>query len=93
VASSRGTWTEKNFAAAFCGESQARNRNTYFSKQARKEGYFRSLTSWQRPPTTKKSMSNGFSNCGDLRGGIESPGLCPACTYPQAHFEILGENW
>lgn len=35
----RGTKTEKNLLAAFAGESQARNRYTYFSSQARKEGY------------------------------------------------------
>jgi rubrerythrin len=35
----KGTRTEKNILTAFCGESQARNRYTYFSAQARKEGY------------------------------------------------------
>ncbi len=35
----QGTQTEKNLLTAFCGESQARNRYTYFSAQARKEGY------------------------------------------------------
>ena len=35
----RGTRTEKNLLTAFAGESQARNRYTYFSSQAKKEGY------------------------------------------------------
>ena len=35
----KGTRTENNLLAAFAGESQARNRYTYFSSQARKEGY------------------------------------------------------
>ena len=35
----KGTQTEKNLLTAFAGESQARNRYTYFSSQARKEGY------------------------------------------------------
>ncbi len=35
----KGTVTEKNLLAAFAGESQARNRYTYFASQARKEGY------------------------------------------------------
>jgi len=35
----KGTRTEKNLLTAFAGESQARNRYTYFSSQARKEGY------------------------------------------------------
>lgn len=35
----RGTKTEKNLLTAFAGESQARNRYTYFASQAKKEGY------------------------------------------------------
>lgn len=35
----KGTRTEKNLLTAFAGESQARNRYTYFGSQARKEGY------------------------------------------------------
>jgi len=35
----KGSQTEKNLLAAFAGESQARNRYTYFASQARKEGY------------------------------------------------------
>ena len=34
-----GTKTEKNLAAAFAGESQARNKYTYFAEVARREGY------------------------------------------------------
>ena len=34
-----GTQTEKNLLAAFAGESQARNKYTYFSSVAKKEGY------------------------------------------------------
>ena len=35
----KGSQTEKNLLTAFSGESQARNRYSYFSSQARKEGY------------------------------------------------------
>ena len=35
----KGTKTEKNLLAAFAGESQARNRYTYFASKARKEGF------------------------------------------------------
>ena len=34
-----GTQTEKNLQAAFAGESQARNKYTYFASTAKKEGY------------------------------------------------------
>ena len=35
----KGSQTEKNILAAFAGESQARNRYTYFASQAKKDGY------------------------------------------------------
>ncbi len=35
----KGTQTEKNILTAFAGESQARNRYTYFASKAKKEGY------------------------------------------------------
>lgn len=35
----KGTQTEKNILTAFSGESQARNRYTYFASQAKKDGY------------------------------------------------------
>ena len=34
-----GTQTEKNLLAAFAGESEARNKYTFFASKARKEGY------------------------------------------------------
>ena len=34
-----GTQTEKNLMEAFAGESQARNKYTYFASKAKKEGY------------------------------------------------------
>ena len=35
----KGTQTEKNLEIAFAGESQARNKYTYYANQAKKEGY------------------------------------------------------
>ena len=35
----KGTQTEKNLEAAFAGESQARNKYTYFASKAKKEGF------------------------------------------------------
>ena len=39
MANIKGTQTEKNLLKAFAGESQARNRYTYFASAAKKEGY------------------------------------------------------
>jgi len=32
-------------------------------------------------------------NCGYLHEGTDAPASCPACAHPQAHFELLAENW
>lgn len=32
-------------------------------------------------------------NCGYLHKGKQAPKECPACIHPQAHFELLAENW
>jgi rubrerythrin len=39
MANLKGTRTEKNLMEAFAGESQARNKYTYFASKAKKEGY------------------------------------------------------
>ena len=39
----KGTKTEANLKAAFAGESQARNKYTYFASQAKKDGYVETL--------------------------------------------------
>ena len=32
-------------------------------------------------------------NCGYIHEGDQAPEMCPACAHPQAHFELLGENY
>ena len=32
-------------------------------------------------------------NCGYIHEGTGAPQSCPACAHPQAHFELLAENW
>jgi len=32
-------------------------------------------------------------NCGYLHEGEQALDMCPACAHPQAHFELLAENW
>ena len=41
----------------------------------------------------EKKVAWRCRNCGYLHEGTEAPGVCPACAHPQAHFELLGENW
>jgi rubrerythrin len=187
----KGTKTEKNLLTAFAGESQARNRYSYFASQAKKEGFvqisaifeetanqekehakrlFKLLEGgevevtasfpagvigtttenlmeaaggenyeWTEmyPGFAKVARKEGFDevadvfeaiavaekqhekryndlraniengsvfkrdkkvvwrcrNCGYLHEGTEAPDMCPACAHPQAHFELLGENY
>jgi len=187
----RGTQTEKNLLIAFAGESQARNRYTYFASAAKKEGlvqisqiftetanqekehakrFFKFLEGgelevtetfpagkigttlenlkaaaageeyeWTTmyPEFAKIAREEGLNavaiafeaisiaekqhdkryvdlaknleegrvfkrngkvvwrciNCGYLHEGEDAPKACPACLHPQAHFELLGENW
>lgn len=187
----KGSKTEKNLLTAFAGESQARNRYTYYASQAKKEGYvqisdiFEETANQERehakrlfkflkggsvevqasfpagtigttsqnlqhgaegehyewtemyPGFAKVAFEEGFEeiakafesianaekqhekrylalklnvdegkvfakdntvtwrcrNCGYLHTGNEAPHVCPACAHPQAHFEILAENW
>jgi len=187
----RGTKTEKNLLAAFAGESQARNRYTYFASQAKKDGFEQISAIFEETANQEKEHAKRFfsmlqggeveiaaafpagtigstlenlkasaageghewgtlypafavdarkdglemiaklfediaiaekqhgkrysdlaanveagrvfkrekpvvwrcRNCGYLHEGTEAPKACPACIHPQAHFEILGENW
>ena len=43
----------------------------------------------------KKSQSVKWHcrNCGYVHEGNEAPQICPACAHPQAHYEILCENY
>jgi rubrerythrin len=191
MSSLRGTKTEKNLLTAFAGESQARNRYTYFASAARKEGFvqisdiFEETANQEREHAKRffkfleggdveiqaafpagvigstaenlkaaaageheewESLYPGFAatareegfdavanlfeavsvaekqhekrylgllanveagtvfnkdekvvwrcrNCGYLHEGPEAPNVCPACAHPQAHFELLAENW
>jgi rubrerythrin len=187
----KNTRTEQNLLKAFAGESQARNRYTFFASQARKEGlvqiaeifaetaeqekehakrFFSFLEGgdleitatfpagkvgtslenlaaaasgeeheWQSlyPEFARIAREEGFvavaaafdaisvaekqhgkryrtladnlqagkvfkrngkvvwrcRNCGYLHEGEDAPKTCPACLHPQAHFELLGENY
>lgn len=40
-----------------------------------------------------KSVKWRCRNCGFIHEGEEAPRACAACAHPQAHFEVLAENW
>ena len=64
-----GTQTEKNLMAAFAGESEARNKYTYFASKAKNEGYEQIATYFATekilspPRMTSRMISGTEENC------------------------------
>ena len=58
----KGTQTEKNLLTAFAGESQARNRYTYFASKAKKDGYVQISTIFTETADQEKEHAKRFSN-------------------------------
>ncbi len=65
--SMKGTRTEKNLLAAFAGESQARNRYTFFASKAKKEGYEQIAAIFQETADNEKEHAEVFFK--HLQGG------------------------
>ena len=64
----RGTLTEENLLKAFAGESQARNRYTYFASQAKKDGYEQIAAVFDTTANQEKEHAKRFFKC--LEGGM-----------------------
>ena len=64
----KGSKTEQNLLKAFAGESQARNRYTYFAKQARKEGYEQIAAVFEETAENEKEHAKIFFK--HLEGGM-----------------------
>lgn len=56
----KGTQTEKNLITAFAGESQARNKYTYFASQARKEGLVQISMIFEETANQEKEHAKRF---------------------------------
>jgi len=77
MASIKGTETEKNIMAAFAGESQARNRYTFFASKAKKEGYVQIAAIFQETADQEKEHAERLFKI--LEGGeVEITGSFPA---------------
>jgi len=73
----KGTQTEKNLLTAFAGESQARNRYTYFASQAKKEGYIQIADIFSETAEQEKEHAKRFFKF--LEGGeVEIVAAFPA---------------
>ena len=112
----KGSRTEQNLMAAFAGESQARNKYTYFASKAKKEGYEQIAAIFEETANNEKEHEERYRklaanikseevfvkpgevkwkcrNCGHIHVGKNAPKMCPVCAHPQAHFELLAQNY
>jgi len=91
----KGTKTEKNLLTAFAGESQARNRYTYFANQADKEGFKQIAFIFQETADQEREHAKRFFKF--LEGGeVEISGMFPAgvigSTLENLKAAAAGEN-
>ena len=64
----KGSKTEENLLAAFAGESQARNKYTYYASKARKEGYVQIANIFEETAANEKEHAKMWFKL--LKGGI-----------------------
>lgn len=82
----KGTKTEKNLLASFAGESQARNRYTYFASAAKKEGYEQISAIFLETAENEKEHAKRFFKF--LEGGMVEF----TATFPAGKIGTTAEN-
>ncbi len=86
MSSIKGTQTEKNLLKSFAGESQARNRYTYFAAAARKEGYVQIADIFEETAGQEKEHAKRFFSF--LEGGDLEITAC----FPAGKIGTTAEN-
>lgn len=92
----KGTKTEQNLMAAFAGESQARNRYTFFASQAKKDGFIQISMIFEETANQEKEHAKRLFNF--MEGGtITITGEFPAGPVGTTADNLLeaagGENY
>jgi len=82
----RGTRTEKNLLKAFAGESQAKNRYTFYSKQAKKEGFEQIAAFFAETALNEESHAKSFFRF--LEGGAVEI----TASYPSGLIGTTSDN-
>jgi rubrerythrin len=109
--------TKANLAAAAAGENMEwTTLYANFAKTARQEGFTEIAKSYEEIAQVEKFHEDRYRrlianvtnkevfkkkqpvkwhcrNCGYVFEGTDAPKICPACKHPQAHYEILAENY
>ncbi len=92
----KGTKTEKNILTAFAGESQARNRYTYFASQARKEGYEQIAAVFEETANQEKEHAKRlfkFLEGGEVEIQASFPAGVIGSTLENLKAAAAGENY
>ncbi|MDN5325938.1 MAG: hypothetical protein PWP41_634 [Moorella sp. (in: firmicutes)] len=96
MASLKGTRTEKNLLTAFAGESQARNRYTFYASQAKKEGYEQIAAIFLETADNEKEHAKRifkFLEGGEVEIGAAFPAGTIATTSLNLGAAAAGENY
>lgn len=91
----RGTKTETNLLTAFAGESQARNRYTYFASKAKKEGYAQISHIYQETADQEKEHAKRlfkFLEGGEVTVSAAFPAGVIGSTLENLQASAAGEN-
>lgn len=86
MSSIKGTKTEQNLLKSFAGESQARNRYTYFAAAAKKEGYVQIADIFEETANQEKEHAKRFFKF--LEGGDTEITAC----FPAGRIGTTAEN-
>ena len=96
MSSLKNSKTEKNILLAFAGESQARNRYTYYSNKARKEGYMQISAIFEETANQEKEHAKRFFKFlegGDLEITASFPAGVIGATEDNLEESANGEHY
>jgi rubrerythrin len=96
MASLKGTETEKNLLKAFAGESQARNRYTFFASQAKKDGFVQIQYIFEETAQQEKEHAERFFKFlegGDVEINASYPAGVIGTTAENLKAAAAGENF
>lgn len=92
----KGSQTEKNLLTAFAGESQARNRYTYFASQAKKDGLVQISSIFEETANQEKEHAKRlfkFLEGGEVEVSASFPAGVIGTTLENLRESAAGENY
>jgi len=96
MAALKGTQTEKNILTAFAGESQARNRYTYFASQAKKDGFVQISAIFEETANQEKEHAKRLFKLlegGEAQVAASFPAGVIGTTLENLYEAAAGENY